>query len=97
MSIIICRDTIRIMPKASKPRTAGRPPTGPAGEKVSEYRALTIRLPRATRQQLHGLSVLKHTPVWRLVDTAVGAYLATLPDAEQRLLRQLAAATTDRE
>jgi hypothetical protein len=81
---------IKIMPKASKPR-AGRPPSGPDGEKVSEYRALTIRLPRATRQQLHGLSVLKHTPVWQLIDTAVGAYLATLPADERRLLSQFAA------
>jgi hypothetical protein len=57
---------------------------------------LTVRIPRATRQALHGLSLMKRVPVWQLVDTAVGAYLATLPADERRLLTQFAA-TMDRE
>jgi hypothetical protein len=87
------------MPKAGTSNARkpgpGRPPSGPAGEKVSDYRVLTIRLPRATRQQLQGLSVLKDTPIWKLVDTAVSVYVAALPADERRLLLQFAA-TTDR-
>jgi hypothetical protein len=83
------------MPKASKPRP-GRPPSGPAGERVSEFATLTVRLPPATRGQLHGLSVLKRTPVWKLVDAAVNAYLAQLPADERKLVAQFAA-TMDRE
>ena len=84
------------MPKATMSRPTGRPPSGPAGERVSEYATLTVRLPAATRQQLHGLSVLKRVPVWRLVDQAVSALVATLPADERRLLTQLAA-KMDRE
>ena len=83
-----------VLPKAGKSRP-GRPPSGPAGEKVSDYRVVTIRLPRATRQQLQGLSVLKDTPIWKLVDTAVSLYVAALPADERRLLLQFAA-TMDR-
>jgi hypothetical protein len=87
----------RRMSKATKRRPGpGRPPSGPTGERVSEYATLTVRLPADTRQQLHGLSVLKRVPVWRLVDQAVTALVATLPADERRLMAQLAA-KMDRE
>lgn len=72
-------------------RRPGRPPSGPAGERVSEYPSLTVRIPRVTHRQLHSLSALKHVPVWRLVDEAVSAYLAELPADERRLVSQFAA------
>lgn len=78
------------MPKAAKPRP-GRPPSGPAGERVSEYPSLTVRIPRITHRSLHSLSALKHVPVWRLVDSAVSAYLGELPANERRLVSQFAA------
>jgi predicted NAD/FAD-binding protein len=77
------------MPKALK--RVGRPPSGPAGERVSDYALLAVRLPQATRGQLHGLSVLKRTPVWKLVDEACTAYFAALPADERRMVAQFAA------
>lgn len=85
------------MSKATTRRPGpGRPPSGPAGERVSQFPSLTVRIPPATRQQLHGLSVLKRVPVWQLVDQAVTALIATLPAEERKLLTQFAA-TMDRE
>lgn len=79
------------MPKPVPSRQIGRPPSGPGGVKTSEYATLTVRLPATTRGQLHGLSVLRRTPIWQLVDQAVTALLATLPADERRLVTQLAA------
>ena len=79
--------------KASKrPRKqgAGRPPTGPTGERVSDYPPLTVRIPRATKDKLASLSALRRTPRWRLVDEAIAAYIERLPDDERRLLTQFA-------
>lgn len=81
---------------AKSARKPGRPPSGPAGERVSEYPSLTVRIPRATHRQLHSLSTLKHVPVWRLVDAAVSAYVSELPPDERRLVTQFAA-KMDRE
>jgi hypothetical protein len=69
----------------------GRPPTGTGGELASTYPQLTVRIPVATKDQLHGLSVLRRVPVWRLVDDAVLALVAQLPESERKLLQQFAA------
>lgn len=84
--------------KASPARRSrgGRPPSGPAGERVSEYPTLTVRLPQATKDALTSLSALRRLPVWKMLDTAVCAYLETLPADERRVVAQFTA-KMDRE
>lgn len=68
----------------------GRPPSGPAGERVSEYPTLTVRLPRVTKDALTSLSALRRVPVWKLLDLAVRAYVDALPTDERKLVSQFA-------
>src|SRR5438552_18562739 len=78
-----------VMPNTrTKRKTGGRPPTGPDGEKVSDYPRLTVRLPRATKNQLEALSTLRGVPVWELVNLAALAYIESLPDNQRNPLRQ---------
>ena len=65
---------------------AGRPPAGADGQKVSDYPAVMIRLPRDTKAVLDALSGVTGTPIWRLIDRAVTDYIRALPDAERRLI-----------
>jgi predicted DNA-binding protein len=65
---------------------AGRKPTGPGGEKVSEYPHVMIRLPRQTKDTLDALSGTTGVPVWQLVDRAIACYVGQLPAAEQKLV-----------
>ncbi len=74
--------------RTTKRKTAGRPPSGPSGERVSDYPRLTVRLPRATKNQLEALSTLRRVPVWELVDQAVIAFIEELPDDERKPLAQ---------
>ena len=71
--------------KTRTPRT-GRPPVGVRGEKVSDYPQVMIRLPQPTKDVLEALSGLTGTPVWRLIDQAVGVYVMQLSDSERKLL-----------
>src|SRR5919205_1252582 len=64
----------------------GRPPLGADGEKVSEYPQVMIRLPRETKATLDALSGLTGTPIWRLIDQAVAAYVEHMPAPQRRLL-----------
>jgi hypothetical protein len=76
------------------PRTGGvggRPPSGPSGERVSQYPTLTVRLPQATKDALTSLSALRRVPMWKLLDMTVRAYIDTLPADERRLLTQFTA------
>jgi len=68
----------------------GRPPEGPDGSKVSTYPRLAIRVPRETKSRLEALALLRGTPAWKVVDAALVAYFDELPDAERRLLAQIA-------
>lgn len=79
--------TMTTMSKASRktPRI-GRPATGVRGEKVSDYPQVMIRLPRPTKAALDALSGATGTPIWRLIDIAVAAYIKNLPDAQRRLV-----------
>lgn len=70
----------------SRSQRLGRPPIGHKGEKVSDYPQVMIRLPHATKDVLEALSGLTGTPVWRLIDQAVEAYVKQLSDSEKRLL-----------
>jgi hypothetical protein len=64
----------------------GRPPVGADGEKVSEYPQVMIRLPRGTKATLDALSGLTGTPIWRLIDQAVAAYVDQMSEAQRKLL-----------
>ena len=78
------RDTM-----ATKTRRLGRPPSGPSGEKVSEYPQVMLRLPAETKATLDALSGATGMPVWQLIDHAVGVYVRQLPAAEQKLVEQV--------
>lgn len=72
--------------KATPRRAPGRPPSGPSGERVSDYPQLTIRLPAATKARLSTLSLLTGQPIWRIIDRAVDVYVQHLPDPERTRL-----------
>ena len=74
---------------AQAKRGAGRPPTGSHGERVSDYPRLTVRIPRGTKNRLELLSTLRGVPVWKLLDTAVLAYIEQLPEDERRDVARL--------
>jgi hypothetical protein len=78
---------MRTMSKAAKktPRL-GRPAAGLQGEKVSEYPQVMIRLPHPTKAALDALSGATGTPIWRLIDLAVDAYIKSLPESQRRLV-----------
>ena len=79
------------MKQTSRRRTApGRPPSGPGGERVSDYPQLTIRLPAATKAKLNTLSLLTGNPIWRLIDRAVEIYVQNLPEPERSRLGDIA-------
>jgi hypothetical protein len=73
-----------------KRKKAGRPPSGPKGEKVSSYPQLTTRLPPETKAKLNTLSLLTNTPIWQIIDRAIDAYVQHLPKSERTLLGSLA-------
>ena len=79
--------TMRMMDR-SKPKTTrlGRPPMGRKGEKVSDYPQVMIRLPHDTKDVLEALSGLTGTPIWKLIDQAVDAYVKQLSEGERKLL-----------
>ena len=64
----------------------GRPASGVRGEKVSDYPQVMIRLPQQTKAALDALSGATGTPIWRLIDMAVDAYIKSLPDSQRRLV-----------
>ncbi len=80
-----------LMAHTPKARRAGRPPSGPRGEKVSEYPHVMIRLPHRTKDTLDALSGITGLPVWQLVDRAITAYVGQLPAAEQKLVADVRA------
>jgi hypothetical protein len=68
----------------------GRKPSGPGGERVSDYPVVMLRLPVATLAPLKALAAVRGEPVWRVIDTAVVAYLNTVRGAEGEDMRRLA-------
>ena len=79
------------MPKKASSAGRGRPPSGPAGERVSEYPTLAVRLPRPTKDALSALSALRRVPMWKMLDTTIRAYIKTLPAADRRVVAQFTA------
>ena len=72
-------------------RRIGRPPAGAReGEKVKDYPQLSIRLPWEVKAKLQALGVVHARPQWRLIGDAIDCYLKGRPDAERRMVEQLA-------
>jgi len=78
--------------KGSKERRrVGRPPAGArAGEKVKDYPQLSIRLPSEVKARLQALSLIASRPQWRIITDAIDCYLRDLPEAERRMVEDLA-------
>jgi hypothetical protein len=79
------------MHKLSKQtRRVGRPPAGAhAGEKVTDYPQLSVRVPADVKAKLHALSVISGRPQWRLITDAIDCFLQQRPEAEQKLVEEL--------
>ena len=76
-------------PKAR--RRIGRPPAGAReGEKVKDYPQLSIRLPADVKAKLHALSLIESRPQWRVITDAIDCYARGRPEAERRLISELA-------
>jgi len=80
------------MAKKGKPRgTKGRLPTGiRPGEKVSEYRRFTVRLPDDVRAELEAAAGALRRPAWRILLDALRAYVGSGPaltEDERRAVR----------
>lgn len=72
-------------------RRVGRPPAGARdGEKVKDYPQLSIRLPADVRARLQALSLIESRPQWRVITDAIDCYATTRPEAERRLVAELA-------
>ena len=76
-------------PKAR--RRVGRPPAGARdGEKVKDYPQLSIRLPADVKAKLKALSLIESRPQWRVITDAIECYARERPEAERRLISELA-------
>ena len=74
----------------TRPKRVGRPPAGARkGEKVTEYRQLSARLPPETHRYLNALSTVLRTPQWRVISQAIDAMLAQLPAEDRALVETL--------
>jgi len=75
----------------SKRGRVGRPPAGARdGEKVKDYPQLSIRVPADVKAKLQALSVIESRPQWRIITDAIDCYAIGRPDAERRLMAELA-------
>ena len=85
-------------PKVSKlRRRIGRPPAGAReGEKVKDYPQLSIRLPNEVKAKLQALSLIASRPQWRIITDAIDCYFRERPEAERRMVDQLAGRTRAR-
>jgi predicted transcriptional regulator len=78
-------------------RRIGRPPAGArAGEKVKDYPQLSIRLPGEVKAKLQALSVITGRPQWRLITDSIECFLKDRPEAEQRMVHELAGRSRSR-
>src|SRR4030095_12501059 len=72
-------------------RRIGRPPAGArAGEKVKDYPQLSIRLPSEVKAKLQAISLIAARAQWRLIPDAIDCYLRDQPEAERRMVEELA-------
>jgi hypothetical protein len=72
-------------------REVGRPGAGiRPGEKVREYKRITVRLPDDVRAELEAAAGALKRPAWRVVLDAVRAYVGSGPglsEDEKRVVR----------
>ncbi len=68
----------------------GRPPVGPGGEKRTEMRQMTARIPDADYRLLRALAAVLHTSQAGVVSRALAALKATLPPHVQKVVQLLA-------
>lgn len=74
---------------AKKPvkRSAGRPPEGlgKKGEpsRISEYPRLSVTIRPHVKARLAAVAELQDRPAWLVVEDALAAYFASLPEAEK--------------
>lgn len=59
-------------------------------EAVSKLPKLTIYMPKALRAQLRAAAMLQGKSVWEVVNTAVKAYLQSLPTEQRFILESMA-------
>lgn len=71
-------------------RPRGRPPAGFGGDRVADYRRVTLRLPPAVDARLAAWSAVSGAPVWRLIAETVAAAVAALPPADRADVERLA-------
>jgi len=77
-------------PATTKPRI-GRPPAGAReGERVKDYPQLSVRLPVEVKAKLEALSLLDARPQWRIITDAIDCYLRERPEAERRMVNEVA-------
>ena len=70
--------------KSPLSRSVGRRPAGArAGEKVSQYRQFTVRLPDDVRTELDAIAGVLRQPAWRVVMDAVRAYVGSGPSLSE--------------
>jgi hypothetical protein len=74
--------------KATTNRGRGQPATGPNGERVRDYPALLVRIPRATLRRLQALSLMRRTPQWAIVDEAIRSFIERLPVDEREQIER---------
>ena len=67
----------------------GRPPAGDAGERVTDYPQVSVRLPADARDKLLALSRVRGQPQWRLIVDAVECYIRDLPADERRQMEAM--------
>jgi hypothetical protein len=71
-------------------RRLGRPPAGArAGEKVSDYPQLSVRVPVEMKLALGALSIIQSKPQWRIVLESIECHIASLSESDRRKLREL--------
>lgn len=63
------------MAKTAQPRRRpGRPPAGRNGERSSEYRPLSVRIPTSARRRLDALRIALNRPAWDILTDAIDQY-----------------------
>jgi hypothetical protein len=80
-------------PKGKPRGLVGRPSTGVRpGEKASDYKRLTIRLPDDSLAAVDAIGRVTRVPAWRVIVDALAAYQGdgpALSDSDRRLVRGL--------
>ena len=57
---------------------------------MKDYPQLSIRLPGDVKAKLQAMSLLASRPQWRIITDAIDCYLRERPEAERRMVDELA-------